>query len=187
MRLLSLLIAFAIFCPLVFADDKKSGNNLRVKINHKWTDTKSQKKYKYQFKYDTEEWLFITDYPESDQGAYLRRDEAGKFKAIIEKMLKFADAVHANQITGVKKEFKGENETPKMIDGRYTLVDISEDVKKPFSKNAVKFEIGYEKPNGSLVYTLRWNYDQLEELSKIFDEKQKEVFKKYDLLKALND
>ena len=27
----------------------------------------------------------------------------------------------------------------------------------------------------------------LEEILKIFDEKQKEVFKKYDLLKALND
>jgi len=28
---------------------------------------------------------------------------------------------------------------------------------------------------------------ELEELTKVFDERQKEVFKKYDILKALND
>jgi hypothetical protein len=32
-----------------------------------------------------------------------------------------------------------------------------------------------------------WNMQELEELTKVFDERQKEVFKKYDILKALND
>ena len=192
MRTFTILLALTFFSPLVFADEKKSGNNLRVKINHEWANTKSLKKsgktYRFQFKYDTEEWLFITSLPESREGVYLRRNEVGKFKAIIEKMLKFADAVYTNQITGVKKEFKGEKEVPKQIRASGTSVNISEDVKKPFSKNAVKFEIGYEKPHFTrVIYKLRWIYDQLEELSKIFDDKQKEVFKKYDLLKALND
>jgi hypothetical protein len=191
MRNTALLLALTFFSPLVFADDKKSGNNLRVKINHEWEDTKSGKKsgktYRFQFKYDTEEWLFITDRPESSTGVYLRRDEVGKFKAIVEKMLKFADAVYTNQITGVKKEFKGEKEILNKIYGSGTYVNISEDVKKPFSKNAIKFRILAGEGGGSTRWYLGWNYTQLEELAKIFDEKQKEVFKKYDLLKALND
>ena len=190
MRNTALLLALTFFSPLVFADDKKSGNNLRVKINHEWEDTKSGKKsgktYRFQFKYDTEEWLFITDRPESSTGVYLRRDEVGKFKAIVEKMLKFADAVYTNQITGVKKEFKGEKEVPKQINASGSSVNISEDVKKPFTKTEIKFVIAASKP-GYFASSLNWNYYQLEELAKIFDEKQKEVFKKYDLLKALND
>ena len=133
MKALSLLVALVISTPFVFADDKKSGNNLRVKINHKWGKFNSignMERYEFQFKYDTEEWLFITDQPESTRGVYLRRNEVGKFKAIIEKMLKFADTVHTNQIKGVKKEFKGEKEIPKQIYGDFTYVDINEDVKR---------------------------------------------------------
>ena len=197
MRSLSLLIAVAIFCPLVFADDKKSGNNLKVKINHKYQvaekakttkptkktkPTNKIKEYQFQFRYDTEEWLVITDRPESSTGVYLRRGEVAKLKAIIEKMLKFGDAVIENQITGVKKEFKGED-VPKMIRADLTYADISENVKKPFDKLRIRYCIFDDNYSNSLY----WNHDQLAELAKIFDGKQKEVFKKYDLLKALND
>ena len=34
---------------------------------------------------------------------------------------------------------------------------------------------------------LYWDLRELEGIAKIFDGKQKEIFKKYDLLKALND
>ena len=188
MRSLSLLIAFAIFCPPSFADGKKSGNNLKVKINHKYqvavkaNSTNKIKEYQFQFRYDTEEWLVITDRPESSTGVYLRRGEVAKLKAIIEKMLKFGDAVIENQITGVKKEFKGED-VPKMIRADLTYADISENVKKPFDKLRIRYCIFDDNYSNSLY----WNHDQLAELAKIFDGKQKEVFKKYDLLKALND
>ncbi len=64
--------------------------------------------------------------------------EMGQFKAIIEKMLKFTDTVHTNQITGVKKGFKGEKEIPRQIYGDFTYVDINEDVKNPFGKKWVQ-------------------------------------------------
>ena len=47
--------------------------------------------------------------------------------------------------------------------------------------------MGIREIRTSRLESLRWDHIQLEELAKIFDEKQKEVFKKYDLLKALND
>ena len=72
---------------------------------------------------------------------------------------------------------------PQNITANSTYADISENVKKPFTKRAIKYIIydNYYREH------LNWNHDQLAELAKIFDEKQKEVFKKYDLLKALND
>ena len=109
MRTITILLAFAFFSTLAFADEK-SGNKLKVKINHVYKpDSSLNRTSTIQFKYDTKEWLQITNRPEGESGIYLRRDEVGKFKAIMEKMLKFGDAVYKNQITGVKKTFEGEN------------------------------------------------------------------------------
>ena len=179
MRTITILLALTFFSPLVFADEK-SGNKLKVKINHKFKDTESGKNYEFQFKYDTDELLHITNRAESRDGIYLERHEVGKFKAIVEKMLKFGDAVYKNQITGVEKTFKGEKAIlPKRI-GSSTDISIKEDVKTPFTKVSV---IVYWHADTYQYWDLR----ELEEIAKIFDEKQKEVFKKYDLLKALND
>jgi len=181
MRTLSLLAALVIATPLVFSDDKESGNKLKVKINHKFEDTESKREYEFQFKYDTDEWLHITNQPERSDGIYLRRNEVDKFKAIVEKMLKFGGAVYKNQITGVEKEFEGEEAIlPARINGS-TEISIDEDVKTPFNKTYVRVYWS------SQFYSQSWDLRELEEISKIFDEKQKEVFKKYDLLKALND
>ena len=120
------LSALAIFSPFVFADDKASGNKLKVKINHKFKDTESGQKHEFQFKYDTSELLQITENPESSRGVFLKRDEVGKFKAIVEKMIKFGDAVYKNQITGVKKEFKGEKAILPRDIGEGTYIDVQE-------------------------------------------------------------
>ena len=183
MRTFTILLALTFFSTLAFADEK-SGNKLKVKINHKFKDTETGEKYEFQFKYDTTELLQITESPERSNGIYLKRDEVDKFKAIVEKMLKFGDAVYKNQITGVKKEFKGEKAIlPKLMhDGTY--IDVSEDIKSPFDKSHVKVFWQTGRNGFESEY---WDLNQLEEISKIFDEKQKEVFKKYDLLKALND
>ena len=181
MRNTALLLALTFFSPLVFADEK-SGNKLKVKINHKFKDTESGKKYEFQFKYDTSELLQITESPEGRNGIFLRRDEVDKFKAIVEKMLKFGDAVYKNQITGVEKVFEGEKAILPQQLKESTDISISEDIETPFDKRAVRIwwsaEIGVSQ---------WWDLRELEEIAKIFDEKQKEVFKKYDLLKALND
>ena len=185
MRTITILLALTFFSPLVFADEK-SGNKLKVKINYKFKDTESGKNYEFQFKYDTDEWLHITQRPEGSTGIFLRRDEVGKFKAIVEKMLKFGDAVYKNQITGVKKQFEGEP-LPKLMT-RATYIDVDEEVVKPFKKTDVEIywsTIAHYNRFSGLGES--WDLNQLEELEKIFDEKQKEVFKKYDLLKALND
>ena len=184
MRAITILLALTFFSPLVFADEK-SGNKLKVKINHKFRNNSDlTQSYEFQFKYDSTGLLQITGKPEGFTGIFLKRDEVGKFKAIVEKMLKFGDAVYKNQITGVKKEFKGEKVIlPKLIlDGTY--IDVSEDIKSPFDKSHVKVFWHTSRSGGGSEF---WDLNQLEEISKIFDEKQKEVFKKYDLLKALND
>jgi len=181
MRTFTILLALTFFSTLAFADEK-SGNKLKVKINHKFKDTETGEKYEFQFKYDTDEWLQITNNPESETGINLRRDEVGKFKAIVEKMLKFGDAVYKNQITGVEKKFKGEKEIlPKLLSDRIEI-SIEEDVKTPFKKSRVI--VFWVSPSGQYQY---WDLRELEEIAKIFDDKQKDVFKKYDLLKALND
>lgn len=93
MRTITILLALTFFSTLAFAD-KKSENKLKVKINHKFKDTESGKKYEFQFKYDTSELLQITESPEGLNGVYLKRNEVDKFKALVEKMLKFGDAVY---------------------------------------------------------------------------------------------
>lgn len=180
MRTLSLLAALVIATPLVFSDDKESGNILKVKINHKFEDTESKRDYEFQFKYDTDEWLHITHFPERRSGIYLKRNEVDKFKAIVEKMLKFGDAVYKNQITGVEKKFEGEEKILPQRISRFTRISVDEDVKTPFTKKDVTVTWSTDDSE-------YWDLRELEEISKIFDEKQKEVFKKYDLLKALND
>ena len=178
MRTITILLALTFFSSPAFADEK-SGNKLTVKINHKFKDTESGVSYEFQFKYDTDEWLHITNDPEGYDGIYLRRNEVGKFKAIVEKMLKFGDAVYKNQITGVEKTFKGEKAIlPRRISDN-TVISIDEDVKTPFNKSVVRVYWGGCRE--------LWGLRELEEIAKIIDEKQKDVFKKYDLLKALND
>ena len=95
MRTISILLALTLFSSLTFADEK-SGNKLTVKINHKYKDTESGLGYEFQFKYDTDEWLHITNELEDSAGIYLRRDEVDKFKATVEKMLKFGNAAYKN-------------------------------------------------------------------------------------------
>jgi len=189
MKLTAVFIAllFSTFC--VLAQDK---NLLKVKINHKFKDTESGKKYVFQFKYDTTELLQITERPEGGTGIFLRRGDVGKFKAIVEKMIKFGDAVYKNQITGAKKEFKGEKAILPRDIREGTYIDVQEDVKTPFDKSDVRVYWQSCRRYGPRSYDTTqsveyWDLRQLEEISKIFDEKQKEVFKKYDLLKALND
>lgn len=184
MKLSAVFIAllFSTFC--VLAQDK---NLLKVKINHKFKDTESGKTYEFQFKYDSTQMLQITSSPESSNGIFLQRGEVEKFKAIVEKMLKFGDAVYKNQITGVKKEFKGEKKImpQNMYEGTY--IDVDEEVATPFDKTQV--QVRWDTKDGRYANWRgeTWDLRQLEEISKIFDEKQKEVFKKCDLLKALND
>ena len=187
MRPFTILLALTFLSTLAFADDKESGNNLRVKINHVVKVQSTGEKIELQFMYDTTEWLHISNYLEDDRPLLLRRNEVASFKALLDKMTKFGDAVYKNQITGVKKEFKGEM-VPSMIVANGTLIDIAEDVSKPFSKTSVHVKFGQYIPPGRRGWSTKaFTYPEIEELSKIFDEKQKEVFKKYDLLKALND
>jgi len=216
MRTTILALGLILTASFVFADDKKSGNELKVKINHKYNigqevirdfflknfDKNGDGKVSeierpsredttkfftthlsrtIQFKYDTKEWLHITNRPEGYTGVFLRRDEAAKFKAIVEKMLKFGSAVYENQITGVEKKFEGEEAIlPKQVRG--TRIAVTEAVSKPFSKAAVKVVWVINDGRGEV-----WDLCDLEEIQKVFDERQKEVFKKYDILKALND
>tara|TARA_Y100000588_G_scaffold296651_1_gene317174 strand:- start:565 stop:1281 length:717 start_codon:yes stop_codon:yes gene_type:complete len=229
MRTTILTLGLILTASFVFADDKKSGNELKVKINHEYeykTNSASEniqeailkefdkngdgkiggnerpsrevmrkfvtglagiedvrnarRRRTIQFNYDTEEWLHITNRPEGYEGIYLRRNEVAKFKAIVEKMLKFGNAVYDNQITGVKKTFIGESAILPMKVHTGTYIDIQEKVAKPFSKADVKVYWATDLPE-------TWDLVDLEEIAKVFDEKQKEVFKKYDLLKALND
>ena len=188
MRSTILALGFVLTAPFVFADEK-SGNQLKVKINHEYKySSDSTSTRAIQFKYDTKEWLQITNRPERSSGIYLRRNEVDKFKAIVEKMLKFGGAVYENQITGVKKTFKGEKAIMPKLMSTFTYIDIKEDVTTPFGKSDVDvfwmtsapFQIGGDA-------TEIWDLRDLEEIAKVFDERQKEVFKKYDLLKALND
>lgn len=163
-------LLFSTFC--VLAQDK---NLLKVKINHVYKqDTGSPRKSTIQLKYDTTELLQITNRPEASSGIYLKRNE-------MEKMLKFADAVYENNITGVKKEFKDRSLWTSDMDGAPSI-DVDEDLKK-----VTKFNIEIHWSFGRSSSLERWNYRELQELAKIFDERQKEVFKKYDILKALND
>ena len=77
---------------------------------------------------------------------------------------------------------------PKMIVANWSKIDVKEDLKTPFKKKDVRASFYGKHPTSSFASAyLYWNLRELEELAKIFDEKQKEVFKKYDLLKALND
>ena len=170
MKLSAVFIAllFSTFC--VLSADK---NELKVKINHdNKQDTGSIRKSTIQFKYDTTGRLQITNSTESGDGIFLRRGE-------VEKMLKFADAVYENKITGVKKGFKDKTLWTSLVDYA-PVIDVDEDVKTVTKYNIEIYWQFWEEYE-------RWNYRELLELNKIFDETQKEVFKKYDILKALND
>ena len=189
MRTTILALGLILTASFVFADDKKSGNELKVKINHEYKyDSESTRTRTIQFKYDTKEWLQITKKPESSDGIYLRRNEVAKFKAIVEKMLKFGNVVYDNQITGVKKTFKGEKAILPQNVFEFTYIDIAEDVSKPFGKDDIRVLWGVIRyPGSNSLTSQQWDFRDLEEIAKVFDERQKEVFKKYDLLKALND
>ena len=188
MRSTILALGLVLTASFVFADEK-SGNVLKVKINHQYKySSKSTSTRTIQFKYDTKEWLQIARTPERTAGIYLRRCEVAKFKAIVEKLLKFGDAVYENQITGVKKTFKGESAIlPKQVYFR-TYIDVAEDVVKPYGKDDVVISWATGMPGSDYANASQtWDLRDLEEIAKVFDERQKEVFKKYDLLKALND
>ena len=69
-----------------------------------------------------------------------------------------------------------------------TYIDVSEDVETPFDRSSVRVFWQTGSPiNVNSYFSEYRELRQLEKISKIFDEKQKEVFKKCDLLKALND
>ena len=171
-----ILASIILFSPLAFAEEK-SENKLHVTIMHKYKDVESGSNYEFKFKCDAKGLLSISN--DTRSGFSLEREEADKFKALVEKMLKFGHAVHKNQITGVAKTFNEKELLPSKI--KYTSIHVKEDVYTPFSKK----DIG-ECFSGTYFIQI-WNLRQLEEIAEIFDEKQKEVYKKYDLLKDLND
>lgn len=191
-----------IFCVLG-ADKKSKKNELKVKINHDYRigsagkhgalpplpgkpsvfpggllPKKRGSKHTIQFNYDTREILQITNYPESNGGILLKRGEVKTFQALMDKMLEFADAVHQNKITGVRKKFKDKSLHTSLC--RTATVNIAETA-DPTNKTKIRVSFSFDG------YNSNWNYAELQELDKIFDDQQKEVFKKYDLLKALND
>ena len=195
MKLPAIFITLLLSTFCVLSADK---NELKVKINHVYSigsagdDNRFSRRGKptIQFNYDTKEILQITNEPENFRnGMFLTRDEVKKFKSLLDKMIKFGDAIHQNKITGVKKKFEDKTLWTK---GMYAApnLDIEEDG-DPSDKTDISGHVYFyttpDSRRGTNYYSQRWNYAQLLELQKIFDEKQKEVFKKYDLLKALND
>ncbi|MBL69355.1 MAG: hypothetical protein CMO74_13070 [Verrucomicrobiales bacterium] len=194
MRTTILALGLILTAPFVFADDKKSGNNLKVKINHDLgvvSDRFGRKAKKtLQFVYDTREVLIITNRPETETGVAIKRSEVKKFQELLNKMIKFASAIHENKITGVKKVFEDKSLYTSLTDDP-PMIDMSE-TGDPSDKTQIRVRLSFNTPApGGGLYVgdsrLSWNYAELEVLGKIFDEKQKEVFKKYDILKALND
>jgi len=187
MKLPAIFIALLLSTFCVLAQDK---NELKVKINHEYLLSTNEKnsdalyytksnKPTIQFNYNTKEILQITNVPENFHvGIFLKRNEVEKFKKLMEKMLKFSDAVYENKITGVKKKFEDKSLLTSLCDR--TEVNIAEDA-DPTKKNDIEVVWQYRSRQQP------WNYAELQELAKFFDAKQKEVFKKYDLLKALND
>jgi hypothetical protein len=188
MKLSAVFIAllFSTFC--VLAQDSK--NELKVKINHDFkigSAGESGRKNTIQFNYDTKEVLQITNKPEDfEAGIFLKRGEVAQFKILMEKMLKFADAIYENKITGVKKKFEDKSLWTSLVRGA-PQVNISE-TGDPTDKTDIEVMWPFIKSkNASIYFTQEWNYAELQELAKFFDKRQKEVFKKYDILKALND
>ena len=193
MRTTILALGLILTAPFVFADDKKSGNNLKVKINHDLgvsTDRFGRKRQKtLQFVYDTRKVLIITNRPEVESGVVIKRSEVKKFQELLNKMIKFASAIHENKITGVKKVFEDKSLYTSLTD-EPPMIDMSE-TGDPSDKTQIRVRLSYFCPAPGGRFSgdtdLNWSYAELEVLGKIFDEKQKEVFKKYDILKALND
>jgi hypothetical protein len=195
MKLPAIFITLLLSTFCVLSQDSKK-NNLKVKINHDMgagSDRTGRKvKQTLQFVYDTREVLIISNRPESERGVVIKRSEVKQFQKLLDKMIKFASAVHENKITGVKKLFEDKSLHTSLLDDDYPpLIDMSE-TGDPSDKTQIRVRLAFKRPaSGGGFYGgdsgLSWNYEQLEELGKIFDKRQEEVFKKYDLLKALND
>jgi len=140
MKLPAIFITLLLSTFCVLAQDK---NKLYVKINHEYKSGTSLNTYKgvFQLEYDTSELLQITDEPENFRDCLrLRRTEIKKFKILLEKMLKFADAVYENEITGVEKEFKDKSLWTSQILSA-PQVSIDEDA-KPKRKGEIFFGLG---------------------------------------------
>jgi len=200
MKLPAIFVALLLstFCAL--AQDKK--DVLKVKINNNYTI--GERNRTIQFNYDTKEILQITNRKEDfNSGIFLLRHEPKDFKKLMDEMLKLCDTLWENKITGVKKKYNSADESTTM--SSYTEVDRPEnaDVKDKksitilfyYHTNPVSAEnmkrflarrgsgpIGRPFGNSQI-----WTYPELQELSKVFDDRISEVFKKYDILKALND
>ena len=191
MKLPAIFITLLLSTFGVMAQDSK--NILKVKINHDFGMSTDRfggtKKKTLQFVYDTREVLIISNRPESEVGIAIKRTEVTKFKKLLDKMIKFGSAIHENKITGVKKIFEDKSQWTSNVD-EPPRIDMSE-TGDPSDKTQIKVTFNSKRPapNGRYYYgtDARWTYLELEELGKIFDKRQKEAFKKYDLLKALND
>ena len=182
-------LLFSIFC--VLAQDKK--DVLKVKINNNYTI--GERNRTIQFNYDTKEILQITNRKEDFyRGVFLLRNETKAFKKLAEKMLKPCDTLWENKITGVKKKYNSADESTLM--SYYTEVDRPENAGIS-DKNSIVIQFRYYRSPGHAISNKpryppigtdqQWTYPELQELVKVFDERTAEVFKKYDLLKALND
>jgi hypothetical protein len=187
MRSLLFLLSFIFTTTFAVAQESKK-NELKVKINHYWrvpsaSGLTNGEKRVFQFNYDTKEVLQITKSPERfDQDIFIRkREDIAKVKDWCETLIKFTETIHDNKITGIKKEWKDKEKWFHGFDIA-PMVDRSETADPNYIEN-IRIRMSFK---GAESY-FRVDIHDLRELVKCIDERSKEVYKKYDVLKALND